>query len=282
MDHTHLGPRCFPPIPNKSVEPWRSLSRFCWALKPEGKIVIFVHGFGGDSIATWEQFVSLWPREYPGWDLASFGYPSYRFNVGEHAISFINFLNLILDAPVPTINSTLEHLISYRPDVKRESDFWFTQIVFIAHSMGAVVCRKALLQQQNSPWMSRAHLILFAPAHKGARPLMFFNALTSLRWGPVFGASLNFFIPALKDLREGSDTLEKLESATKDIGARDPFVASAVIHSMPDWTVVNDLYANDPTPRQEHDTSHTKVCKPSTDEDMPLTEVRNLLSRLPK
>jgi pimeloyl-ACP methyl ester carboxylesterase len=277
MSATHLGPRCLPvQLTDGEDDPWKYLSRFCWAMKPEGKLVIFVHGFGGDALTTWEQFVSLWPEKHAGWDLAFFGYPSLAFNVEEHTISFLNFLNLVLASPADTVNRTIKELFAYRSNLRREPNFGFSRIVLVAHSMGAVICRRALIQHKDSPWVSNTKIILFAPAHKGAKPLMFFEALTAINWGSAFGAGLKFFIPPLKDLKEGSDVLLKLEEKITHIvlgGRKEPFVASRVVHAMPDWIVHNALFASDPDPEQVFKTTHRKVCKPQLDWERPLKNV---------
>jgi len=274
INSTHLGPRC---LPSASPEPWKYLSRFCWSLNPGGKLIIFVHGFGGDAITTWEQFVSLWPQGHGEWDLAFFGYPSRKFNVDEHTIAFIDFLKSILMSPANTINDTLKHLFSYRPELERSEKFTFDKILLVAHSMGAVICRRALIQEQNASWISNAKLILFAPAHKGAKPLMIIEAFTGISWGAPIEAAIKLVLPAFKDLTADSKALTDLETDTEQIitgkGVQEPFMASHVIHSMPDNIVHNGFFAKDPTPRQIFSTTHRKVCKPRIDWRKPLLEV---------
>src|SRR4051794_2647056 len=51
-----------------------------WATQPDGQLVIFIHGFGGDAIATWNDMQLMLPadRRFDGVDLAFYGYDSMR------------------------------------------------------------------------------------------------------------------------------------------------------------------------------------------------------------
>lgn len=168
MNTTHLGPRCLSAEPGTKQEAWEQLSRFCWSMSPhpQGKLIVFVHGFGGDAITTWEQFISSWPAEYAGYDLALFGYPSYKYNVDENCVSLKKFISLLANSPANTINKTVEHLLEYMPTLERPSDFVFSEIVFIAHSLGAVICRMAFKREPYSSWVRKSKLMLFAQLTK--------------------------------------------------------------------------------------------------------------------
>jgi pimeloyl-ACP methyl ester carboxylesterase len=286
MNSTHLGPRCFPGNQTINVANWKSLSRFCWSFNPNGKLIIFVHGFGGDALATWSEFVSQWPRTHSGWDLAFFGYPSCRFkmndfnldgfNIDEHTNSFLAFMDKIVSSPSDTINDILKELLKSKPELRRCDSFDYSEIVLVAHSMGAVICRRALIQTSNSNWVSKSKLILFAPAHKGGKPLMLINALTGINWGGIFAATLNFMIPTLGDLRPEGRYLNTLETETSDIikGGKDkPFIATHSTWAIPDHVVVNNFFSKDGAAHEIREKTHTQVCKPTPEWPLPLTKV---------
>src|SRR5713226_7104842 len=67
--------------------------------------------------------------------------------------------------PSVIVNGTL------RPELHRKAEFQYGSVVVVAHSLGAVVARQALLdldEDRNPKWLNKISLVLFAPAHMGA------------------------------------------------------------------------------------------------------------------
>ena len=51
-----------------------------WANEPDGRAVVFVHGFNGKAVGTWKGFETLLPQrpEAVGTDLLFYGYDTFR------------------------------------------------------------------------------------------------------------------------------------------------------------------------------------------------------------
>ncbi|BFU91667.1 MAG: hypothetical protein NTAFB01_28540 [Nitrospira sp.] len=259
-------------------------------------MLIFLHGFGGDALTTWSEFVTQWPDTHGGWDLVFFGYPTCKFKISElklefkldrlyideHVNSFRKFIEMLEPAPAITINKTLEVLLKCRPELRRPDDFAYSQIVLVAHSMGAVVCRRALILEKTSDWVSKSSLILFAPAHRGGKPLMFINALTGINWGSVFAETINFVVPTLGDLKPEGKFLSDLEEDTRKLvadGVEEPFIVDYVCWAIPDNVVVNKYFAEDgrKTAEEVKKKTHKEICKPTEKWSLPLTAMRDHL-----
>jgi pimeloyl-ACP methyl ester carboxylesterase len=274
-------------------------------LKPEGKLVVFVHGFNGDALATWGNFWTFWPKTLGGWDLAFFGYPAFKlsrsprklisqptFTIDSHADTLNKFLRAMDDSPSCMINEGIRPLIELDSNYEREHNFQYSQIVLVAHSMGAVVCRRASILFKNQAWVTKSRLALFAPAHKGATPLILLNGLTNIRSGPLIAAALKYRVPELKKLEENGPYLKELEKDTKTAikkGQQGPFIADPLIWSVPENYVVNDFFADDsknsqsgaePVPNKPH----SEVCKPKrypNEYMLPIERIKALLESLP-
>ena len=125
--------------------------------------MVFVHGFGGDPRATWENFPELLAAdvELRGWDIFSLGYPT----------------TLLL----PDISN----LWSAQPEIRTVSDELATRaelpplqryaaLAFVAHSMGGLVVQRALVD-----WEALArrvsHVLLFGTPSFGLPRAGFFR-----------------------------------------------------------------------------------------------------------
>jgi hypothetical protein len=135
----------------------------------------------------------------------------------------------------------------------------------VAHSLGAIVCRKALLMEASlEPDQScELQLLLLAPADRA-------NA-TDLRHlidGPLknFYALLGLGIPSLRDL--SAEDLADLKEKVADAVQTSPFlIAALVLNAQFDKYVRPQPYCSDPhypdgRARQIFDTTHSSVCKP--------------------
>jgi pimeloyl-ACP methyl ester carboxylesterase len=146
-------------------------TRAHWSRQTATRLVIFVHGFGGDPIDTWTQFPTVLRSEpkLADCDFIFYGYDGLTTQANTSAALFDDFLRHYLANPADVINSW--HPINFaRPA------FSYAKIVIAAHSLGAVVARRALLRidrvrtrdQHVAPWLSRLRIVLYAPAHHGA------------------------------------------------------------------------------------------------------------------
>jgi pimeloyl-ACP methyl ester carboxylesterase len=184
-------------------------------VKPSGVAVVFVHGFGGGATDTWDEFADMLPQrpECAGHDLLFYGYDSLTRQAPISAALFRDFLHLVATDPFTGVMAP-----SLRVDRNLTPSFRYHRIVIVAHSLGAVVVREALVQAAQDPlmrpWLSRVQLALFAPAHSGAKitelaeEALGFVKLTLLR------IAANAYAQVLADLKQNSPTLKRLEAET--------------------------------------------------------------------
>jgi pimeloyl-ACP methyl ester carboxylesterase len=243
------------------------------------RALIFVHGFGGASTGTWDLFSSLLPEEplFSRHDLFFYGYESLRQTTAYSAAKFLEWLKEILVDPSTVVNSLLCPSAPRRPP-----DFTYEQVTIIAHSMGAVVTRRALLDLASDAVMSspldRVRMVLFAPAHLGGDVIrLAAEALVPLKLALVV-PFLKFRWPSLKDLEPGSitldllreDTLRAIEESRAIHGSTRHLIAAAVIHGQKDRIVNQNQFCLDPRLTPFDGRGHIGVCKPCVDFRKPI------------
>jgi hypothetical protein len=149
-------------------------------------------------------------------------------------------------------------------------NFSYLNVTLVAHSLGAVVSRQAVLNAhlRKKSWTSRVGLVLFGPAHQGANIIaLFSDAITGMRLR--FFTMVKFFLKyrfrVLQDLEPGCNTLKKLledtDLAISGAGAQ-CLVARVVVHSDADDVVEPIRFAQDPPHELIHRKTHRQVCKP--------------------
>lgn len=231
------------------------------------KLVIFVHGFGGSATKTWRGMDVLLddPRAKSA-DVLFYGYESLAAQAHSSATLFRKFLSEVAS----TGPQWLETLKSAGARGNRN----YKDVLIVAHSLGAVVARRALLDTLASkpPWMQHTRLLLFGPAHKGTRLL----ELTKMLSGTVGSVLMNMFAfgrvktPVLDDLEENSAFLVNLlaesEAAAK-AGCINPVKAEAVIFGEKDYVVRMHPFCTDPQFDVWEKEDHCSVCR--TDRTVP-------------
>ncbi len=249
---------------------WGSESIVRWATEPVGRAVVFVHGFGGEALGTWDQFATLLPLQpqAAGRDLFFYGYDSLVAQAPVSAAELLDFLQALWTDPVTrVIQPTLQ-------DARRaDPGFRYMHVSLVAHSLGAVVVREALVQAAMdtppAPWLKDVSLVLFAPAHTGAVILDLANeALGAMpaKFGAAAATGAKAFVPVLRDLEPGSDMLDKLRDDTDDLlgQGHDSLRAKVVVLGKKDRIVQAVRFCKDPGPRIVPDKGHIGVCKPDT------------------
>ena len=242
------------------------------------RAVLFVHGYGGDALGTWSRFHEMLPEEAQcaHHDLFFYEYDGLYANMDASAASFRRLLDLLFENPAAVINLSL-------PDaVRRPKDFAYDQIVLVAHSLGAAIVRKALLSawREKADWWGKTKLVLFAPAHKGARiARLAEQVIGGFRFLPFVAGIWKFKSPLVEELMPGSPYLTQLEEETLAAlaaGARPTLVADRVFYAQHERIVEGLRFAEDPDP-VALEGNHFSICKPMEHFQDPVLEVAKLL-----
>jgi hypothetical protein len=227
--------------------------------------------------------MDLWPL-HRGDDLLFYGYESLRSQVDYMATEFTQFLEQFLAAPARWINPMVTHIEPWYPGCVRPAEFKYRRVVIVAHSLGAVVARRALLNIDSShrppSWLTGTRLVLFAPAHKGAYiSKLVFAALTGVTLGLPISSLAKLYFKSLEGLEKGSDELKALETDTlkalrkRDGRAQEPFSAVKVVEPQKESVVIQDHFGEDRRSTPAPGSTHLLVCKPREDFPQPLREV---------
>lgn len=264
---THYAPRKLAPSCGIDTEA-------LYAVNPGGGALVFVHGFNGLATSTWRHFPGMLPGRptCAGADAFFFGYDSLRTPATVSAALLREFLNHLWQDPAAIANAVLD------PAVRRPSEFRYQKLTLVAHSLGSIVARQAMVNGMWQPpadaWTGSARLVLFAPAHKGAKvQALAMECLSGLGWlGSLFTGLLKQRYQTLNDLEPGSLTLQELEQRVQSIDARGDLHirASSVIWGQLDTVVQQVDFGNDPPPQVIVGKGHVDVCKPTVGYDRPL------------
>lgn len=226
------------------------------------RLIIFVHGFSGTSVGTWKEFNEIVHSDAAliDADIIFYGYDSLGTPASENASFFYSFLALHTTPQNTIINK-------HRGT---DSKFEYGKIIFIAHSLGSIVTRFALISAVGDKrgWAKKSRMILFAPAHHGSKVLSSAISLMPTIAKIFVGAIALYQVKALHDLNENSKTITNLLETTKEkLRSESPeylecFKAFRVVWAKGDSVVNNIQFCDDNPPKVVENTTHKKVCKP--------------------
>lgn len=239
--------------------------------------VIFIHGYSGSPVKTWIAFPELLSgfEPFTNLDLIFCGYDS----VAEHTESCADRVKTILKELLTTSAA------ARRPSsIPRHGDAPYVRVLIVAHSMGAVVARRALIlgDQDNQAWTRQVRMVFFAPAHHGARLDLadsFFSGLLGKIW--EIG---KFHSPAIDQLRPGSSYLKDLALDVRKALDQAPkpshLVALKVIHARRETVLCfpEKRLGEDP-PNRLIDGTHVTVCKPSSATSPAIEELQEVMKQ---
>jgi len=258
---THQGPIS----PAVSTGSSNRNSSYFWSLTPSGKLVIFIHGYKGKAIATWARFDSLLlaDRRFQDADCIFYGYDGLKTELIASSSLFLDFLHNICSNPADFINATLP------PSVQRPTQFHYSSVLIVAHSLGAVITRQALVFacRQNFHWTSMVRMALFAPAHMGADVARLATEVAALNpIAALLSAFARFHSPLIDQLNPEKSTVlpalrQQVEAAR---GLGNPSLSpTRVFIATRENIVKNDPFPGDPVPHAI-DGTHTSICKPDS------------------
>jgi pimeloyl-ACP methyl ester carboxylesterase len=260
---------------------------------PAHTAIVFVHGWGGTAGGTWEFFpkaLATLPAAASS-DIYLLDYPSTNHQVPFCAAQLRNFLIDILQDPMDRIvNLSLPREAALHAATHR-----YERIVLVAHSMGAVVARRAILDIERAPpqgltveAVAKFKLLFFAPAHIGSDvPLLIGNGL-GLDYLPgvkLIGNIILLWKHSLRDLEKESPCLRKLASDCRELRevreARQGDTAhlrAFVYHAEGDRTVFQDDFDRDFPFTPVMEKNHRSLCKPAESYRMPIEALEKVLS----
>ncbi|BFU89491.1 MAG: hypothetical protein NTAFB01_06780 [Nitrospira sp.] len=278
---------------DKRYDNWMPNSRALICMRSTVRAaILFVHGWSGNAGDTWEAF----PRalrflpEAADADVFLLDYPSKKHSVAFCAAPLRVFLRDLLKEPISRIvNPSMPEGTDPRP-----TGMQYDRIVLVAHSMGAVVSRRALLDldQDDELTLTEAdrgkfRLLFFAPAHKGSSIPLIIRAGLGLDWLPgatLVGMALEVHFRSLQDLKPRSDCLVTLEKDCKvarkartEAGESLDYLRAHVYHAQGDKVVVQDGFDRDYAMHPVMKKNHRSICKPDYEYRDPLEGLRAAL-----
>jgi pimeloyl-ACP methyl ester carboxylesterase len=239
-------------------------SHVSWSKSPARKLVIFVHGFKGDSLSTWEHFPEMINRkEFADCDVIFFGHSGGRRPIVAPVAQLFQLVD-------ETWSKPFEHPLFPKRRGRQSS---YEKVVLCGHSLGCVLIRDALLKaaDQNKPWSAKSDMILFAPVHNGASELLvlmesFFYTGIALLQRPT-NLVIKFLYPVVEHLRPDSQYLRDLKRRSEgriEMGPKRAAVAKIIVHGEDDRIIeLSARFVADPEPPIFiPGAGHKSVCKP--------------------
>lgn len=240
---------------------------------PAGRLIVFVHGYTGKAVGTWEDFDTILPAEadLKDCDFLFYGYPGFSSNVVASAALLYQDLDAIFHEPRTIVQDV--GILTRRPIVP------FQKVLLVGHSLGSLLIRWALLMahQDSKTWLNSVKFVLFAPAHSGNLLDTAAEELKSASSWLSFGTGATALMsPFLKELSPGSAVIEKLKEGVLQSGSTALRAVKVVIAEL-DKVVSNLPFPGDPVPIGVRDKGHISVCKPGTGYDLPVRIVKESL-----
>jgi len=237
-------------------------------------VMVFVHGFGGNALSTWLEFPTmlLFDDAVKHKDIIYYGYDTFKGQAGDHAAELYHFLSVLI-AP-------LQHGIL--PPNQNLAERNYKRIILVAHSLGAVLVRQAQLLAYiaNKHWVEKTEIVLFAPAHHGAKIIpLAMQALPGITG--LLGLFAKFRFPILNDLDADDDGIIKaVKAQTEDLqkqGKANFSKAKLVVYAKGDKVVRDYQYLLDMPAVVIDDVSHISVCKPTNARLHPVQLLKSII-----
>jgi len=236
------------------------------------RLVVFVHGFYGGPLRTWQRFPDSQRAWWHSSDLLFVGYDSRRDNITGTAAR----LRRHLPRFYPELPD--EHLRAGGVRVRATATNRYGELLLVGHSLGGVVLRRALCDvaqewihageldgSSPKPALLDAQVRLFSPASAGFRPA---GLVGLMRSTPAWFAA-NMVLrrsSAFTDLEPNSEILnqtrQRTESLIDNYAADLGSLRARILWANPDNVVVTERYRTDMVDDAVDSTTHRSVCKP--------------------
>jgi hypothetical protein len=190
-----------------------------------------------------------------------YGYPSMQARADASAGILYQFLDPFLTDPAASRNRAL-------PMFRQPAGFRYRRVLIVAHSLGSIVARMMLLRAQRAarPWARDVELLLYAPAHMGARLVPLCESVLAAiggRFGTAASGAIQGQFPVFDDLQPGSPTLQTLRQEVLDQVNVAPFLkAKKVVFGEFEKVVDTSRFPVDPDSEILPAKDHVNVCKP--------------------
>ena len=245
------------------------------------RLVVFVHGFHGGPLGTWQEFPqsnSAWWKES---DMLFVAYDSATLTIAGVA-------ELIRDE-LPKFYPGIRHdlLVSGNVRLREDGDLAYEELVLVGHSLGGMIVRRALCDAAQE-WLNGPHPSIPQPAILQARTKLFSPASAGLRLAGWYGmlrattpwGVVNMVLrrsPAFTDLQQDSpiltDTRQVTEALVRHYGSMMDALVAQIAWASPDNLVLDIPYSTDKPVRHVPGTTHRSVCKPTAGYPYPRTVV---------
>lgn len=257
---THGEPRAL----SSSAHP----AQFMPCVKVPDRAFVFVHGYSGGALSTWSTFSTLLPQceQYGDADIFFYEFDGIQSELYASIGLLRAFLIDLID------DSTI---VSSSLDVARRQCL-YKHVVLVGHSLGGVLIRGALIEciKKGKPWAPQVELVMYAPAHSGARiDRLAASAVKGFPLLPQAATAGRFKSPLVEQLAEGSKELEDLKSTVQLLlrQGHHNIVPTLIVTAENEHVVSNKPFIDkDPLAEPIRGSFHTTVCKPSTTFSLPL------------
>ncbi|UUL77985.1 putative lipase (plasmid) [Pseudarthrobacter sp. Fe7] len=241
------------------------------------RLIVFVHGFGGSAISTWNNFAkgqqeSRWWMES---DLLFVGYNSKRDGIKGVADRLRR--NLPRFYPTPYGPAMSFEGNSVREDISSP----YSELIVVGHSLGGLIVRHAVVDEADEwlkagrmgpkPLLLDSTLRLFSPASAGFRAAGVLGVARASGFWPALEMYLRRS-SAYTDMQPGSTILLDTRARTERIVDKEQdmdALQARILWASPDQVVIEGKYDSDVISRSVDGQSHRSVCKPRGDYPAP-------------